>query len=151
MIDKTEQEVMKNWKGDTEIPLLSICTISYNHEKYIAEALDSFLIQETDFPFEIVIDDDCSPDGTANIIEQYIEKYPNIINANLRKINVGMMKNFTECEGYSMEILVGGSSTFAAILEALGEVFPAGIAVPAFVGGNVAYRFATGRTLVLSS
>ena len=44
MIDRTEQEIMKNWKGDSSIPLVSICTITYNHEKYIAEALDSFLM-----------------------------------------------------------------------------------------------------------
>ena len=74
MCQKTEQIIMKNWKGDANTPLVSICTITYNHEKYIAEALDGFLMQETDFPFEIVIDDDCSTDGAADLIKRYIEK-----------------------------------------------------------------------------
>ena len=94
MIDRTEQDIMKNWKGDENTPLVSVCTITYKHEKFIAEALDSFLMQETDFPFELVVDDDCSPDGTADVIRQYIEKFPNIIKANLREKNVGMMPNF---------------------------------------------------------
>ncbi len=93
MYQKTEQIIMKNWKGDANTPLVSICTITYNHEKYIAEALDGFLMQKTNFPFEIVIDDDCSTDGAADLIKRYIEKFPNIIKANLREKNVGFMIN----------------------------------------------------------
>ena len=96
MINKTEQEIMQNWKGDIGAPLVSICTITYNHEKYIAEALDSFLMQETDFPFEIVIDDDCSPDKTEKVIKKYMGKFPNLIKANLRKKNVGATINSME-------------------------------------------------------
>ena len=94
MIDRSEEEIMKNWQGDSEWPVVSICTITYNHERYIEEALDSFLMQETDFPFEIVIDDDASTDNTPNIIRKYAKKYPRIIKANLRKENVGSLKNF---------------------------------------------------------
>ncbi len=94
MIKKTEIEIMQNWKGDISKPVVSICSITYNHENFIEEALDSFLMQETGFPFEIVIDDDCSPDGTANIIRKYEEKFPHIIKANLREKNIGVMKNF---------------------------------------------------------
>ena len=72
MSQRTEQEIIQNWKSNTHTPLVSICTITYNHEKYIAEALDSFLMQETDFPFEIVIVDDCSPDDTAEVIKKYM-------------------------------------------------------------------------------
>ena len=96
MIKRTEQDIMKNWKGNIDTPLVSVCTITYNHENYIEEALDSFLMQETNFPFELVIDDDCSPDGTADIIKQYMKKYPNIMNVRLRKKNVGSMTNFIE-------------------------------------------------------
>ena len=93
MIERTEAEVMKNWKGDISSPLVSICTRTYNLEKYVAEALDSFLMQETDFPFEIVIDDDCSIDGTVEIIKKYKEKFPNIINTNFLEKNIGLRRN----------------------------------------------------------
>jgi len=96
MHQRTEQEIMYNWKGNPSKPVVSICTITYNHEFYIVEAIDSFLMQETDFPFEIVIDDDYSQDATGNVIKKYMEKYPNIIKANLRKRNVGAMINATE-------------------------------------------------------
>ena len=70
---------MKHWKGDPSKPLVSICCITYNHESYIEDALEGFLIQETDFPFEILIHDDASTDKTADIICEYEFKYPNII------------------------------------------------------------------------
>ena len=96
MIERTEAEIMKNWKGDISKPVASICTMTYNLEKYVSEALDSLLMQETDFPFEMVIDDDCSSDRTVEIIKQYVEKFPNIINVNFRKKNVGMRMNFVK-------------------------------------------------------
>lgn len=58
---------------------VSICCIAYNHEKYIKEALEGFLMQKTNFKFEIIIHDDASTDNTAHIIKEYEEKYPNII------------------------------------------------------------------------
>ncbi len=63
----------------TANPLVSICCITYNHEKYIRKALDSFLMQKTDFAFEIVIHDDASTDKTGDIIREYAGKYPDII------------------------------------------------------------------------
>jgi len=60
-------------------PLVSICCITYNHEKYIAQAIDSFLMQKTSFPFEIIIHDDASTDNTPAIIRSYVSNYPNII------------------------------------------------------------------------
>ena len=67
--------------------MVSICCITYNHEKYIREALDSFLMQNTDFKYEIVIHDDASTDNTANIIREYEEKYPDIIKPIYQKEN----------------------------------------------------------------
>lgn len=58
---------------------VSICCATYNHEKYIAQALDSFLMQKTTFPFEVIVHDDASTDGTRAIIERYETKHPNII------------------------------------------------------------------------
>lgn len=63
----------------TKNPLVSICCITYNHENYISDAIESFFMQKTDFPFEIIIHDDASTDATADIIRKYERKYPDII------------------------------------------------------------------------
>ena len=79
MFNKTEKEIMKNWVGDISNPLVTIKCITYNHEQYISDALDGFLMQETTFPFEVIVHDDASTDNTAKIIKEYEKKYPNII------------------------------------------------------------------------
>ena len=61
------------------LPLVSICCITFNHEKYIDQTLEGFLMQKTNFSFEILIHDDASTDATADIIREYEAKYPNII------------------------------------------------------------------------
>ena len=60
-------------------PLVSILCLTYNHEPFICECLEGFLMQKTNFPFEILIHDDASTDKTANIIHEYEAKYPDII------------------------------------------------------------------------
>lgn len=60
-------------------PLLSICCTSYNHEKYIRETLDGFLMQKTTFPIEILIHDDASTDKSVEIIKEYAQKDSRII------------------------------------------------------------------------
>ncbi|MDD1501309.1 glycosyltransferase family 2 protein [Lysinibacillus sp. CNPSo 3705] len=59
--------------------MVSIHCLAYNHEQYIADAMDSFLKQKTNFKFEILIHDDASTDRTADIIREYEKKYPNLI------------------------------------------------------------------------
>jgi glycosyltransferase involved in cell wall biosynthesis len=75
---RTEKEIMQAWNLMNK-PLVSVACITYNHEKYIEDTIKGFLIQETDFSFEILIHDDASTDNTANIVREYAEKYPNII------------------------------------------------------------------------
>ncbi len=75
---KTQNEISAGWSCHSP-PLASICCITYNHKLYIREAIDSFLMQETNFPFEILIHDDASTDGTTKIILSYAKKYPDII------------------------------------------------------------------------
>ncbi len=58
---------------------VSICCNTFMHEKFIRDALDGFLIQKTKYTFEVLVADDASSDGTANIIREYAEKYPDII------------------------------------------------------------------------
>lgn len=60
-------------------PQISIICNTYNQEKYIAEALESFLMQRVNVPFEILVHDDASTDGTADVIRKYEKKYPDII------------------------------------------------------------------------
>jgi glycosyltransferase involved in cell wall biosynthesis len=60
-------------------PLVSICCVTYNHENYIHDAIKGFLIQKTNFPFEIIIHDDASTDSTASIIREYEKQYPELI------------------------------------------------------------------------
>ena len=58
--------------------LVSICCITYNHEKYIRQCLDGFVMQKTTFPFEVLVHEDASTDSTANIVKEYELKYPNL-------------------------------------------------------------------------
>jgi len=68
-------------------PLVSICCLTYNHELYIRQCLEGFMMQETNFPFEVLIHDDASTDKTACIISEYETKYPNIIKPVYQKEN----------------------------------------------------------------
>lgn len=66
---------------------VSVCCITYNQEKYIEQAINSFLSQKTNFDFEIIIHDDASTDGTINILKKYQKKYPDKIILMLEKEN----------------------------------------------------------------
>jgi glycosyltransferase involved in cell wall biosynthesis len=67
--------------------------IAYNVFPFIMQAIESVLQQKTDFPFELVIGEDCSTDGTREIVFGYRDKYPNIISVVSSDKNVGMAKN----------------------------------------------------------
>lgn len=62
-----------------ELPLVSIQCLVYNHEPYLRQCLDGFVMQKTNFKFEAIVHDDLSTDGSAAIIREYAEKYPDII------------------------------------------------------------------------
>ena len=84
---------MMEEKNDKKVQV--VC-ITYNHEKYIAEALESFVSQKTTFPFEVLVGDDCSPDGTRAIIEEYARRYPDIIKPVDRDQNMGPTRNLMD-------------------------------------------------------
>lgn len=67
---------------------LTVFCTAYNHEPYIAEALESFVRQRTDFPFQVLVNDDCSSDGTAAVIRRYAVEYPDIIKPIFQKDNL---------------------------------------------------------------
>jgi glycosyltransferase involved in cell wall biosynthesis len=71
--------MQRTWDIRKDKPLVSACVITYNHAPYIRESLDGILMQATDFPFEVIVHDDASTDGTAKIVREYAEKYPEII------------------------------------------------------------------------
>lgn len=80
MLDlKSEEDIISSWVGDVNQPVVSICCITYNHIDFIADALNGFLSQVTIFPFEILIHDDASTDGTPEVIKAYEEQYPRLI------------------------------------------------------------------------
>ena len=78
---------MDDYRMENVRPTVSICCITYNHAPYIRSALDGFLMQKTDFTYEILIHDDASTDGTADIIREYTARYPDIIKPILREEN----------------------------------------------------------------
>lgn len=78
---------------DIDRPLVSVGILTYNHEKYIAEAIESVLKQKVNFKYEIVIAEDCSTDNTRKIVIEYQKKYPDIIRLILQPHNMGIQKN----------------------------------------------------------
>ena len=83
---RTQDEIVKDWPADAP-PLVSISCMTYNHEPYIADAIEGFLLQETDFPFQILVHDDASTDKTAEIVREYEERYPRLIRPYYRTEN----------------------------------------------------------------
>jgi glycosyltransferase involved in cell wall biosynthesis len=90
--------------------LVSICCITYNHEKYISQAIEGFLMQETSFPFEIIIGEDCSTDRTREIVFEYQRNNPDVINIVTSDANVGGRAN-------GMRTRAAASGKYIAICE----------------------------------
>src|SRR3990167_1123773 len=90
---------------------VSVCMVTYNHEKYIAQAIESVLMQKTNFDYELVIGEDCSTDKTKKIIIKYQKRYPKIIRIILNKKNLGAGLNFVQileaCKGEYIALLDG--------------------------------------------
>ncbi len=76
-----------------EQPLLSIVTITYNHEPFIAKTIEGVLMQQVNFPIEFIIAEDCSTDGTRRICQDYADKYPDLIRLIISDTNVGAVAN----------------------------------------------------------
>jgi glycosyltransferase involved in cell wall biosynthesis len=68
-------------------PMVSICCMTFNHEKYLQQCLDGFVMQKTTFPFEILVHDDASTDKTAEIVKEYEVKYPHLFRCVYQKEN----------------------------------------------------------------
>jgi glycosyltransferase involved in cell wall biosynthesis len=81
-------------------PLVTVCLITYNHAQYIAQAIESVLMQETEYAWELVIADDFSTDGTSEILREYQLNFPDKIKLILQEKNVGANKNWIDLLSY---------------------------------------------------
>lgn len=75
---------------------VSVCMITYGHESFIRQAIESILMQETDFEFELIIANDCSPDATIDVVNSIIQNHPKgkMIRSYNHSQNIGMLSNF---------------------------------------------------------
>ena len=93
------------------IPLVSVCMTTYNHEHYIAQAIESVLGQRTTFAVEVVVGEDCSTDSTLAICRKYEEQYPDRVRVVASESNIGMHRNYRRtieaCRGKYIAMLDG--------------------------------------------
>lgn len=80
----------------TERPKVSVCVVTYNHEKYIRQCLQSIVDQETGFEFEVIVGDDASTDRTPEIVREFAERYPGKVRPILREKNIGPTQNYLD-------------------------------------------------------
>jgi glycosyltransferase involved in cell wall biosynthesis len=82
-------------------PVVSVIMMTYNHEPYIAQAIEGVITQQCDFPIELLIGEDCSTDRTRDICFEYQQRYPELIRLLIAETNVGMHKNMFRLLGRS--------------------------------------------------
>jgi glycosyltransferase involved in cell wall biosynthesis len=144
----------------TTKPLVSVCVVCYRHAQYLEKCLDSLVSQVTDFDYEIVIGDDCSPDETTEIIRNYADKYPHKIKAFLHPVNLSQtyksyppgklnfLHTLSQCSGkYIVHIEGDDYLTDTNKLQLQAEYMEANPAISAcFHNAEVVYQDNTGRT-----
>lgn len=98
--------------------LVSVCILAYNHEKYIAQAIESVLIQKTNFKYEILIGEDYSHDNTPYILKKYMDRYPDIIEVTFQDPSKKIYINGKPTGRYNFISLVSKcSGKYIAILD----------------------------------
>ena len=100
----------------SETPLASIVVTTYNQEHLLPVTLDSLLTQKTSFPFEIVVGEDCSKDGTRSVLAEYAGKYPDRIRPIYNEHNLGILGNYVstlrQCRGKYIAGCAGDDSWY---------------------------------------
>lgn len=101
-------------QSDAPKILVSVCTLTYNHEQYVRECLNGILKQRRNFAIEVLIHDDASPDHTAGIIREYESKYPEFVfpiyqkeNKCSKGISVSTVYNFSRVQGKYIALCEG--------------------------------------------
>lgn len=96
---------------ESSAPLVSVCIITYNHEEYIRQAIDSVLAQITEFPIEVLIGEDHSTDSTGEIVAELEKEHPSLIRVVRSPTNLGMNRNLIrtleQCRGRYIALLEG--------------------------------------------
>lgn len=87
----TEQKSREN-----DGTMVTVVCITYKHEGFIAQALDSIVVQKTNFKFKVFVGEDCGPDGTADIVRDYAARYPKLIVPFIRTENMGAQRNLID-------------------------------------------------------
>ncbi len=96
-------------------PLVSIRCLVYNHEPFLRDCLEGFVMQQTNFPFEAIVHDDASTDRSADIIREYAAKYPHIIKPIYEKENLYSKKDGSLKR--ALDEAMSGSSKYVAYCE----------------------------------
>lgn len=91
-------------------PLVTVCLITYNHKQFIRQAIEGVLNQQVDFPFELLIADDYSTDGTRDILVEFQQKQPDLVKLILQEKNVGPAQNW-------MDLITKPKSKYIAYFE----------------------------------
>ena len=93
------------------LPEVSVLMTTYNHERTIAQAVQSVAAQQVDFPLELVVGEDCSTDGTRAILLELAAQYPDLVRLRLRPTNWGRRRNWVDvlqaCQGRYVAVLEG--------------------------------------------
>ncbi|MEG1611126.1 MAG: glycosyltransferase [Alistipes sp.] len=93
-----------------KLPMVSVCMITYNHAPYIRQAIEGVLMQQTSFPIELIIGEDCGTDATRAIVKEYETQRPDLIVGQYPEHNRGMMNNF-------MTVLSASQGKYIALCE----------------------------------
>ena len=74
--------------------MVTVCVTTYNHARWVAQALESILAQRTSFEVEVIVGDDCSTDSTVDVCRAYVERYPGRVRLLEAERNMGMRANY---------------------------------------------------------
>lgn len=85
---------MSTHANASSMPKVTVCVVTYNQVGYIEACLSGLVAQEADFDFEVVVGDDCSTDGTREIVQEFARRYPGLVVPLLHEKNVGPYRNF---------------------------------------------------------